>query len=82
MWGEGEYRVRNLKVTSAIHPDDRGKPVPEGSFGFPGYTVVQARISYCGRSVEGLTEYPVAVDGLQMDFEWTSKGPRLSSRQA
>ena len=69
--GEGEYRIRSLRVTSAIHPNDRGKAVPEGSFGFPGYTVVQARVSYCGRSVEGLTEYPVSVEGLRIDIEGT-----------
>lgn len=69
--GEGEYRIRSFKVTYAVHPDNRDRPVPEGSFGFPTFTVVQARVSYCGRTAEGLAEQYVPVNGLRIDIEGT-----------
>jgi hypothetical protein len=67
IWGEGQYRIRDFKITYVTAPEDRNKPIEEGSFGYPTHQVAQARAVYCGRSAEGLTEYPVSAAGLRID---------------
>jgi hypothetical protein len=68
-WGEGQYRIRNFKLNYVLAPEDRNRPVPEGSFGFPTRQVVQAQVLHCQLTPNGFVANPVSAQGLRIDVE-------------